>query len=75
MKNNQNFAKQLKFIVYYLSEGEYTYSNLRRSALKAGYSDSYARKIGSYLNWQEMAKTLACIQNKLKCVLEKEIIT
>ena len=68
--SNQQFKKQLKFIAYLLDQGSYTFSNARRSALKAGYSDSYARKITSYLNWQEMELALLEIRNELRRIIE-----
>lgn len=68
MKSNQ-FLRQIKFIVHYLDKGSYTYSNLRRSALKAGYGDAYARKIGSHLKWHEMAKALESVQDELLRIL------
>ena len=42
MKSEQ-FERELRFIAYYLHKGSHTYSNGRRSALKAGYRDSYAQ--------------------------------
>ena len=68
-KQNTQFEKQLKLISYYLDRDAYTYSNLRRSALKAGYSDSYARKIGSYLNWQEMEGAVISVKEEIKKIL------
>ena len=68
---NQQFKKQLKFIAYLLDQGsDYTFSNARRSALRAGYSDSYARKITSYLDWQKMELALLEIRNELRRIIE-----
>jgi len=69
MTSNQQFVRQVKFIAYYLDRGAYTYSNFRRSALKAGYGDAYARKIGSHLNCQEMAKAIESVQDELARIL------
>lgn len=69
MRNSKEFERQLKFITYYLLKGSYTYSNARRSALKAGYSDSYARKITTVLDCQKMEKALITVQEELQKVL------
>jgi hypothetical protein len=47
--------KKLEFACYYFSDESETRYNYYRSALKAGFSDSYARKIMCNMNWTELA--------------------
>ena len=68
MKSEQ-FERELRFIAYYLHKGSHTYSNGRRSALKAGYRDSYARKILSCLDWQKMKDSIIGVQEELQYIL------
>lgn len=57
--------RQIRFITYYLdNEDRITYSNAYRSALKAGYSDSYAKKITSYIDWEELEERVKKLTKK-----------
>ncbi len=47
--------RKLEFARYYFSPESETCHNYYRSALKAGFSDSYARKISYGMNWTELA--------------------
>lgn len=41
--------------------------NAYRSALQAGYSDSYSKKILSYTHWRELETLVKMSENDSKC--------
>lgn len=43
-------ARQINFLLFYLDPKSETYSNAMQSALRAGYTDNYARQIASRTN-------------------------
>jgi len=47
--------RKLEFARYYFSSERAFCYNYHRSALKAGFSESYARKISWRMNWTELA--------------------
>lgn len=47
--------KKIGFARFYFSPESETHHNYYRSALKAGFSDSYARKISWRMDWTELA--------------------
>jgi len=55
MRRYKPSEKKLNFAQYYFLPDSETRNNFYRSALKAGYSDSYARKIMCNMNWTELA--------------------
>jgi len=71
MSSAQQFSKQLKFIAYYLDVLSRTHSNLHRSALRAGYGDAYARKIGSQLDWELMEAAIKSVSPELERIVRK----
>ena len=73
MNKNQQFDRQIKFILYYIDRGSDTYNNLTRAAIKAGYRKSYARKIGSQLNWGEMEESLLVVKDELERFLQARV--
>jgi phage terminase small subunit len=65
MKKYKLSERQIKFIQDYTNGSGNNFSNAYRSALKAGYSDSYAKKITSYIGWQELEERLKKISEKV----------
>jgi len=65
MKRYKLSERQIKFIKDYINRDRGTFSNAYRSALRAGYSDSYAKKITSYIGWQELEKRIEKISEKV----------
>lgn len=56
MKRYKLSSRKEKFAEYYLTAPRHseTCGNAYRSALKAGFSDSYAKRITADMNWQEL---------------------
>lgn len=71
MKRYKLSKRKLYFARYYFDfEKTYSYSspgNAYRSALQAGYSDSYAKKILSYMGWRELEKQVKMSENTSNC--------
>lgn len=44
-----------------------SFGNAYRSALLAGYSDSYSRKILSYMGWRELEQQMKMSENASNC--------
>jgi len=55
MKRYKLSKRKLELALYYFSEESETRYNYYRSGLKAGFSDSYSRKIAWRMNWTELA--------------------
>lgn len=55
MKRYTLSQRKIEFARFYFSDESETRYNYYRSALKAGFSDSYARKISWRMNWIELA--------------------
>jgi len=45
--------RKMDYLRYFLVYGEPTHENAYRSALKAGFSESYARKISAHMSYWE----------------------
>jgi phage terminase small subunit len=58
--------RQALFLEYYLNPGSETFSNIYRSALKAGYSDEYAQNM--------RAKTLDWVSENVGDVTKDELV-
>lgn len=63
--------RKLNFAYYYFDFAKaYPRSspgNAYRSALLAGYSDSYSRKILAYMGWRELEKQVKMSEKVIKC--------
>lgn len=63
--------KKIDFTHYYFDFAKvYPYSspgNAYRSAIQAGYSDSYSRKILSYIGWRELESMVKMSEKVSKC--------
>ena len=55
MKRYKLSERKLELARYYFSEESETHYNYYRSGLKAGFSDSYSRKISAMMGWAELA--------------------